>query len=63
MDRPASPTQPPSYRPEDCPYCEYDRQFPETGGGWIYLGNNGGFGPCPVCNPNGTYPRSSPNDE
>lgn len=44
--------------PSECPYCEYDRGFPETaGGGWIYMGNNGPIGSCPFCNPSGEHPR------
>lgn len=47
------------YTPANCPHCEYDRRFPETaGGGWIYPGNNGPIGACPMCNPDGKHPRS-----
>jgi hypothetical protein len=53
------PPYKPRYQPDNCPHCEYDRRFPETAdGGWIYMGNNGPTGPCPVCNPHGTHPRS-----
>ena len=50
----------PRYQPDNCPHCEYDRRFPETAdGGWVYMGNNGPIGPCPVCNPHGTFKRRS----
>lgn len=45
--------------PQNCKYCEYDRRFPETeSGGWIYMGNNGPYKPCPMCNADGAHPRS-----
>lgn len=48
----------PRYQPDNCPHCEYDRRFPETAeGGWVYTGNNGPIGPCPMCNPHGTFRR------
>lgn len=49
----------PRPHPAVCPYCEYDRQFPDTaGGGWMYLGNGGPFVCCPVCNSDGAIPMS-----
>ncbi len=52
------PPYKPRYQPDNCPLCEYDRRFPETAdGGWIYPGNNGPIGPCPSCNPHGTFRR------
>ncbi len=45
-------------KPINCPNCAYDRKFPETaGGGWMYPGNNGPIGPCPVCNADERYAR------
>jgi hypothetical protein len=45
--------------PTNCPNCEYDRSFPETsGGGWMYMGNNGPIIPCAMCNADEKYPRS-----
>jgi hypothetical protein len=43
------------WTPKNCKHCEYDRA--ETGGGWIYTGNNGPYVPCPVCNSDGAHPR------
>lgn len=49
----------PKPSPRNCPHCRYDRKFPGTAwGGWIYTGNNGPVVACPVCNADGTYPRS-----
>lgn len=46
------------FKPFECPHCKYDRKFPETqGGGWMYLGNNGPYVCCPMCNPDGSYLR------
>jgi hypothetical protein len=51
------------FTPANCPHCEYDRQFPETAnGGWVYMGNNAPIGPCPMCNPDGSHPRSALED-
>lgn len=45
-------------KPEECPACEYDRRFPGFhGGGWMQQDNNGPIVSCPLCNPNGEYPR------
>ncbi len=47
----------PMFKPAECPHCEYDRRFPETaGGGWLYLGNNGPYVSCPMCNDDGAHP-------
>lgn len=46
------------YRPDNCPYCEYDRRFPGfEAGGWIQQDNNGPIVSCPMCNPLGMHPR------
>lgn len=45
----------PKVTPADCDYCKPDHKF--YGPGWVYLGNNGPIGSCPVCNPNGATPR------
>lgn len=48
----------PVYRPDECPHCEYDRRFPGfESGGWMQQDNNGPIVSCPLCNPNGTFPR------
>jgi hypothetical protein len=48
----------PVRRPSDCDHCAYDRKFPETKrGGWLYLGNNGPYVCCPMCNPAGDHRR------
>jgi hypothetical protein len=45
-------------RSSECPHCEYDRRFPGfEAGGWVQQDNNGPIVSCPVCNPDGSYPR------
>ena len=47
-----------TFKPEDCPYCEYDRRFPPLEkGGWLQQDNNGPIVSCPLCNPEGKYAR------
>lgn len=44
--------------PANCPSCKYDRKFPETKrGGWMYMGNNGPYVACPMCNADERQPR------
>lgn len=45
----------PTYKPSECPHCEYDRRFPgfETGG-WLQQDNNGPIVTCPMCNDDGS---------
>lgn len=46
--------------PATCPHCEYDRQFPGfEGGGWMQQDNNGPIVSCPMCNDDGSHPRST----
>jgi hypothetical protein len=44
----------PMRRCDECPTCEYDRQFPGfEAGGWMKQDNNGPIVSCPLCNPTG----------
>lgn len=44
------------FKPENCPHCEYDRQFPGfEAGGWLQQDNNGPIVSCPVCNKDGAW--------
>ena len=46
------------HKPSECPMCAYDRRFPGfERGGWIQQDNNGPIVSCPMCNPQGTFPR------
>jgi hypothetical protein len=59
MTASACPRRPlkPRYEPHNCPYCEYDRQFPGfEGGGWMQQDNNGPIVSCPMCNDDGAHP-------
>jgi hypothetical protein len=49
----------PMFKPAECPHCEYDRRFPDfERGGWMQQDNNGPIVSCPMCNDDGSYPRS-----
>jgi hypothetical protein len=51
----------PRFTPANCPYCEYDRCFPETSmGGWLRFGNYGPYVSCPLCNNDGAHPMCGP---
>jgi hypothetical protein len=46
----------PRFTPDNCPHCEYDRQFPGfEAGGWMQQDNNGPIVSCPLCNDDGTF--------